>query len=877
MIRLPLRTFGEIHPEQFQIDIINSMSSELLENRTPLLLRAPTGAGKTLMLGRIVQSVYQQTRSVWFWFVPYNHLVAQTASSLSAACRDLVPYPLAKERQAVHTPGDVLISAIQTVSIADKNNRKIFIDDDYSLPSLQRLVTAIRSRHQKIGIVVDEAHIGLTDATEFGRFCASLNPDFFLLATATPRDDKLASFFAAANYSSHLTYSISRADVVEAALNKAFIEAHVFRLEREYSEVIDQRRTALKAAWQKHELLKQKMSTLSLPTKPLMLVQIENGASTAVIREILIADCGCSADAITEHTSSKPDPIALASISEDLSQEALIFKESAGTGFDAPRANILVSLKNVISENFATQFLGRVMRVERSVRRLFLSGHRDPDLDTAYIYLLNPEAQAGFQDAVKTQQRIETELRGVVSEIYCRQGSNGEVIFTNRDSFQGILVGSMLSPLLSNSGSPDETRSQIDLSQQSLFGNFLDAQETRRAPSVADAQTSYGSRAVFEGRLSRSAISFYRLRDEIQNRPSYFSSERRPPIRDLREVGSVIAESIDISEHELRAHLTAILRGVEASELITELTKEMHSEIAVRGFVNPDAIARAATHKLTDLPQLEEADRNNLRRAICDRIANVINAMLSLLREEDRPVDASLQSIVRGVANLIILKHITEIERALHHALATRVEVFNAEQLPSMMLWGSSLATSRKNLYGVFPPNKASYDDILSQLNPYDRLWLSQSAYLTLKYEDGNYDCVAFMDHSSALNRDERYFAELLDDASFVSWWHRNPDKKPYSVGIVRTDSAYRFYPDFVVCITPVDGASTQMRLIETKESLKDAIRKGRRDSVPFGQVVFITREADDFFIVGRDGTLGSKVGRDLRGLREEIRRTFTK
>jgi hypothetical protein len=34
-------------------------------------------------------------------------------------------------------------------------------------------------------------------------------------------------------------------------------------------------------------------------------------------------------------------------------------------------------------------------------------------------------------------------------------------------------------------------------------------------------------------------------------------------------------------------------------------------------------------------------------------------------------------------------------------------------------------------------------------------------------------------DFGLALNREERAFAETLDDAEFIGWWRRNPDRKP--------------------------------------------------------------------------------------------------
>jgi hypothetical protein len=34
-------------------------------------------------------------------------------------------------------------------------------------------------------------------------------------------------------------------------------------------------------------------------------------------------------------------------------------------------------------------------------------------------------------------------------------------------------------------------------------------------------------------------------------------------------------------------------------------------------------------------------------------------------------------------------------------------------------------------------------------------------------------------DFGLALNREERAFAETLDDAEFIAWWRCNPDRKP--------------------------------------------------------------------------------------------------
>lgn len=71
------------------------------------------------------------------------------------------------------------------------------------------------------------------------------------------------------------------------------------------------------------------------------------------------------------------------------------------------------------------------------------------------------------------------------------------------------------------------------------------------------------------------------------------------------------------------------------------------------------------------------------------------------------------------------------------------------------------------------------------------------------------------------LNREERDFAQALDRADFVEWWHRNPDRKPYAVKLVRGGHQNYFYPDFEVCPSHGPGDTPSLRLVETKENLK--------------------------------------------------------
>ena len=195
----------------------------------------------------------------------------------------------------------------------------------------------------------------------------------------------------------------------------------------------------------------------------------------------------------------------------------------------------------------------------------------------------------------------------------------------------------------------------------------------------------------------------------------------------------------------------------------------------------------------------------------------------------------------------------------------------DAEPLPDMMVFpvALSLTASRKNIYGVLPPSDDDLGKIEQVLMLDEREWLADRS-LTLTAGEiriGKYDGLL------KLNGEEREFAEALDRADFVEWWHRNPDRKPYAVRLVRSDHRNYFHPDFVVCLSHLLGDEPMARLIETKENTKDAARKARRIPKYYGKVLFLTRDQKRLRVVNDDGSLGVTVDWDnLAPVREWLR-----
>lgn len=184
------------------------------------------------------------------------------------------------------------------------------------------MVARARAKGLRIGLVVDEAHIGLDRSTEFGKFAHWLQAEYLLMATATPKDQRLTDFLAHAGYSGQEHFSVGRDDVVKARLNKQYIEAVVYSLGSTMQQVTDLRRTVLRQAWARNVLIGQQLARHGIACVPLLLVQVANGERTVdEAAEELMRQCSVPPGAIGKHSADEPDPVLMAAIANDTTKQ----------------------------------------------------------------------------------------------------------------------------------------------------------------------------------------------------------------------------------------------------------------------------------------------------------------------------------------------------------------------------------------------------------------------------------------------------------------------------------------------------------------------------------------------------------------------------
>lgn len=868
--------------EEFQSLIIKGMSQHLLNSSLPALLRAPTGSGKTLMMGRVLEKLCQQDQFLWLWFVPFVNLVQQTEEAITANCQTLKPYLMASERQYDHKNGDVLIANAQQVA-SKSQQRKIFNPSTEYEIAIFDLIARARANGLKIGVVIDEAHIGVSSETEFGKFCKQLAPDKLILATATPKDQKLNQFLGYSEFTAFETFIVSRDQAVDARLNKRYVVAYVYRVGELWKNLADIRKSVLKQAWQRHLYLKKLLLENNIATVPLLLVQVENGKETindAI--NYLVEQCNVPLGVIGEHSADNPDPVLMASIANNPHKEVLIFKESAGTGFDAPRAFTLASMKTVIDTDFATQFLGRIMRVDRQVRSTMLKQELHADLQTAFLYLANADTQEGFQRALDLQ-KIETELKSSPEKLNAHATKSGNIIITNLPINQLPITPNLPLPLLDHDNQADnksitaiQTPVNYPQKQESLIPD--DAFTLSEAIKIVPAQKiklelPLSNRTAIEAAYQEINVALYPLKQNLPCFTQALISEKRPSLNSLDSIARSVAEKLSFSSEQFKNALSAARDKILAIEVATDLiNRHKLDEKGTYLVLNRDSMAREAKRILKSLPQLEEADHKILLSILEQRLYPEVKQWFEIAGN-NAITEQEIKQSCRDTAHVLIILLQQELIESINKEIAIQVLTITAQPLPDAMIFPAelSLIQSPKNIYGYYPPSK----DVMAQVEQV--LLIDERRFLTDKVyslADDSICSIGYFDYTYTLNNEELPFAKALDASDFVLWWHRNPDRKPYSTAIVRADKANYFYPDFVLCVKYYPDAEPKIRLVETKDNTKDAMNKAGRDSTSYGKVIFLTRNNQKLHLVNDDGSLGKTVSDDLAQLRERLRET---
>ena len=705
-----------------------------------LLLEAPTGSGKTLIAGHLVEEFSKVDDVVWFWFAPFKGVTGQTSSTLRAEFPGLRVRELSEDRHANDSrSGDVFVTTWQTVATKVKDSRNVHKPGEKNL-TLEELLEAMRNQNLRVGVVVDEAHHGFfgsgveTQAMKF--FRESLQPEYTVFITATPDDADIERFQKTLNIGNLNRTTIGRHEPVEDGLIKEGVKCVAFFAQPGQENLVDYEDVALREGAAAHREIKAAIKKLGVELVPLMLVQVDSTAKSVERAKEKLLKLNFTEEQIAIHTADEPDSNLLA-LANDERREVLVFKMAVALGFDAPRASTLVSMRAARDEDFGVQLVGRILRVHRRLQGRARAKTLPEILRYGFVLLADAETQTGLDLAGQRINKLQTEFTKVtptLSIVFCggqpyvqKPGPGGQ--------FQLIPLPPPPTPAArtptpagSDLFSPKPPVSDGNFS---YIGSFFDP-PPRVAAGVAEEKFPDTAPAIILPRRYS-----YRLKPEV---PRRFKTQ-------------LVSGDNEVTEEECANHFVVssqeMLRALAAKVQVQKKTLEIFTHQIQLEFTNaamePDEASRAA---LNILHKSGTFDTRELKRALLRKLKATLKEM-GLDQAEDA-------GEVQHLLNVILCSNPQLLFDAQKAALATHCEVLDTDaELPATIESDAPLATSRLNVYGVFP---------------------------------------------SDLNTWEREFADLLDrdQGQVVSWWHRNLPHKDWSVQVMLPDGA-GFYPDFVI------------------------------------------------------------------------------
>lgn len=359
----------------FQLKAIEALMEAMGEPNRDIILKSCTGSGKTIILTHFMDEYLKSTnKAVFVWLTPgKGNLELQSK---------------AKMDKYIHGSNTKLLSDIMSSGFEENdacfiNWEKLTKKGNNALKDSERtnFVEHIQNAIDNgltFTIIVDESH--QNDTIKADDILALFNANKIIRCSATPK-----------NYKNALLIEIPEEDVIaEGLIKKLLIINENFE---QHISVEDQISYLLDKALEKQRDLRAAYAKKDSGVNPLIIVQLPNKSDALLDRvEEYFESKGITYEnnLLSVWLSDKKQN--LEDIEDnDATPIAVIIKQAVATGWDCPRAQILVKLRDNMSEVFEIQTIGRI-------RRMPEAKHYGEDLlDCCYLYTLDEK----FTESVK--------------------------------------------------------------------------------------------------------------------------------------------------------------------------------------------------------------------------------------------------------------------------------------------------------------------------------------------------------------------------------------------------------------------------------------------------------------------------------------------
>lgn len=353
-----------------------------------IVFKAPTGSGKTFTMSQYIKQVIDELRGAdicFLWLSPgEGNLHIQSYNSLKEDLGNYPPVALLDQeffgsRKTIDV-NEVVVCNWQKLSSKDSKTGewKNILMKDKETTNFRELVKNTRERGIKIILIIDESHSRSDAKRAFELRNDIIKPDLTIEMSATP-------LLKEGEYNERV--EVSPSEVIDQGMIKKEIIINE-NIANAGDENVTSQELIMESAFNKREELKQWYKELGIDINPLVLIQIpisEAGEDKKVFVETFLAEKGITYEnkKLALWMSGKENKINQENwelIPNDSEVEFLVFKQAIDTGWDCPRAQILVGFRKIESMVFELQTVGRIMRMPEAKHYL------NDNLNKAYIY-----------------------------------------------------------------------------------------------------------------------------------------------------------------------------------------------------------------------------------------------------------------------------------------------------------------------------------------------------------------------------------------------------------------------------------------------------------------------------------------------------------
>lgn len=365
---------------EFQLNAIAALKEAMENTKQDVVLKSPTGSGKTIMLTHFMDEYCKSAPNIVFiWLTPGKG--------------DLEEQSKAKMDKYIHNAQTKLLSDVMTSGFAENdccfiNWEKLTKKGNNALKEgerknfLEHIETA-QNNGLQFKIIVDESH--QNDSVKANEILEYFKTDKIIRTSATPKGfNKDAVTFI----------EVPESEVIASGLIKKLLIINEDFQKDENTD--DQITFLLDKALEKQRALKSVFLQRKSNVNPLIVVQLPNK------NEVLLEN-------VEKYFEGKQITYENGSLAIWLSDKkenldgieandaqpiAVIIKQAVATGWDCPRAHILVKLRDNMNETFEIQTIGRI-------RRMPEAKHYENDLlDSCYLYTLDEKFTEGVQTSM---------------------------------------------------------------------------------------------------------------------------------------------------------------------------------------------------------------------------------------------------------------------------------------------------------------------------------------------------------------------------------------------------------------------------------------------------------------------------------------------